>query len=215
MAMKLYYNPISTYSQKVLIAFYEKGIEFEPNIVNLMDPDDLAKYREVYPMGKIPCLVLDDGHLIPESSIIIEYIDGMGEPRLIEGDSEQTRKIRFKDRMFDLYLDDPVVTLLFQDMKPEDQRDPEQIKTAHFRIDTMYGFMEGEFGKQSFANGEQFTMADCAAAPALFYAEQTAPFAEYKNISAYWERLKQRPSIQRTHEEARPVLEAFMNKDAA
>ncbi len=213
--MKLYYNPISTYSQKVLIAFYEKGLEFEPHIVSLMDPDERAKYREVYPLGKIPCLVLDDDHLIPESSIIIEYIDGMGEPRLIDGDSEQTRKIRFKDRMIDLYLNDSVVTLLFQGMKPEDERDPERIETAQFRIDTMYSFMENEFGNQSFANGEKFTMADCAAAPALFYAEQTAPFAEYKNISAYWERLKGRPTVKRTHEEARPVLEAFMNKDAA
>lgn len=213
--MKLYYNPISTYSQKVLIAFYEKALEFEPNIVNLMDPDDLAKYREVYPMGKIPCLVLDDGHLIPESSIIIEYLDDMGEPRLIDGDNEQTRKIRFKDRMFDLYLNEPVVTLLFQGMKPEDQRDPERMKTAQFRIDTMYSFMEGEFEKHPFASGDKFSMADCSAAPALFYAEQTPPFSEYKNISAYWERLKQRPSVQRTHEEARPVLEAFMNKDAA
>jgi len=213
--MKLYYNPISTYSQKALIAFYEKGIDFEPNIVNLMDPDDLAKYRHVYPMGKIPCLVLDDGHLIPESSIIIEYIDSMAEPRLIDGDSEQTRKIRFKDRMLDLYLNDPIVTLLFQGMKPEDQRDPERMKTAQFRMDTMYAFMEAEFEKYPFASGDQFSMADCAAAPALFYAEQTAPFAGYKNISAYWERLKQRPSVQRTHEEARPVLEAFMSKNAA
>ncbi len=215
LAMKLYYNPISSYSQKALIAFYEKGIDFEPNIVNLMDPDDLAKYRDVYPMGKIPCLVLDDGHLIPESSIIIEYIDDMGEPRLIDGDSEQTRKIRFKDRMIDLYLDDSIVTLLFQGMKPEDQRDPERMATAQFRIDTMYSFMEAEFEKHPFASGNKFSMADCAAAPALFYAEQAAPFAAYKNISAYWERLRQRPSVQRTHEEARPVLEAFMSKNAA
>jgi glutathione S-transferase len=215
LAMKLYYNPISTYSQKALIAFYEKGIDFEPNIVNLMDPEDLAKYRDVYPMGKIPCLVLDDGHLIPESSIIIEYIDSMAEPRLIDGDSEQTRKIRFKDRMIDLYLDDSIVTLLFQGMKPEDQRDPERMKTAKFRIDTMYSFMEAEFEKHPFASGEQFSMADCAAAPALFYAEQAAPFAAYKNVSAYWERLKQRPSVKRTQEEARPALEAFMSKNAA
>jgi glutathione S-transferase len=213
--MKLYYNPISSYSQKVMIAFYEKGIEFESKIVNLMNLDARAEYREVYPLGKVPCLVLDDGHLIPESSIIIEYIDGMGEPRLIEGDSEQTRKIRFKDRMFDLYLNDSVVTLLFEGMKPENKRDPERIESAKFRVDTMYSFMEHEFGNQPFANGDKFTMADCAAAPALFYAEQTAPFAEYKNISAYWQRLKERSSIQRTHEEARPVLEAFMNKDAA
>jgi glutathione S-transferase len=213
--MKLYYNPISTYSQKALIAFYEKGIDFEPHIVKLMDPADLAKYRDVYPMGKIPCLVLDDGHLIPESSIIIEYIDDMGAPRLIDGDSEQTRKIRFKDRMIDLYLDDSIVTLLFQGMKPEDQRDPERMKTAKFRIDTMYSFMEAEFEKHPFASGEQFSMADCAAAPALFYAEQAAPFAAYKNVSAYWERLKQRPSVKRTQEEARPALEAFMSKNAA
>ena len=213
--MKLYYNPISTYSQKALIAFYEKGIDFEPNIVKLMDPADLAKYRDVYPMGKIPCLVLDDGHLIPESSIIIEYIDDMGAPRLIDGDSEQTRKIRFKDRMFDLYLNDPIVALLFQGMKPEDQRDVERMATAQFRIDTMYSFMEAEFEEHPFASGDKFSMADCAAAPALFYAEQTAPFAAYKNVSAYWERLKQRPSVRRTHEEARPVLEAFMNKNAA
>lgn len=213
--MKLYYNPISTYSQKALLAFYEKGIEFEPNIVNMLDPDSRLKYRKVYPLGKLPCLVLDDGHLIPESSIIIEYIDSMAEPRLIDGDSEQTRKIRFKDRMFDLYLNDTVVTLLFQGMKPEDQKDPERIETAKFRIDTMYSFMENEFGNQSFASGETFSMADCAAAPALFHAEQLAPFAEYKNISAYWERLKERPSVQRTHAEARPILEAFMSKDAA
>lgn len=213
--MKFYYNPISTYSQKALIAFYEKGIDFEPNIVKLMDPADLAKYRDVYPMGKIPCLVLDDGHLIPESSIIIEYIDDMGAPRLIDGDSERTRKIRFKDRMLDLYLNDPIVTLLFQGMKPEDQRDVERMATAQFRIDTMYSFMEAEFEEHPFASGDKFSMADCAAAPALFYAEQTAPFAGYKNISAYWERLKQRSSVQRTHEEARPVLEAFMDKNAA
>jgi len=213
--MKLYYNPISTYSQKVLLAFYEKGIEFEPNIVKLMDPEASAEYRKVYPMGKIPCLVLDDDHIIPESSIIIEYIDGMGEPRLIEGDSEQTRKIRFKDRMFDLYLNDTTVTLLFQSMKPEDQKDQERIDTAKFRIDTMYSFMEHDFGQQPYANGEKFTMSDCAAAPPLFYAELLAPFAEYKNISAYWERLKERPSVQRTHEDARPIVEEFMAKNAA
>ena len=213
--MKLYYNPISTYSQKVLLAFYEKGLEFEPNIVNLMDPEATEEYRKVYPLRKVPCLVLDDDHIIPESSIIIEYIDGMAEPRLIDGDSDQTRKIRFKDRMFDLYLNETVVTLLFQSMKPEDQKDQERIDTAKFRVDTMYSFMEQEFGQQPYANGEKFTMSDCAAAPALFYAELLTPFAEYKNISAYWERLKERASVQKTHEDARPIVEELMGKNAA
>lgn len=213
--MKLHYNPISTYSQKVLIGLYEKGIDFEPEIVNLMDADARAQYREVYPLGKIPCLQLEDGHIIPESSIIMEYIDPLAEPTLIKGDADETRRIRFKDRMFDLYLNDPVVTLLFQGMKPESDQDPERIEKARFHIATMYSFMENEFGKQNFANGEEFLMSDCAAAPGMFYAEQVAPFAEHKNISAYWERLKSRASIQRTHEEAAPILERMLAKDAA
>jgi glutathione S-transferase len=213
--MKLYFHPLSTYSQKVLIALYEKGIEFEPEIVHLMDADDRAKYREVYPLGKAPCLQLDDGHIIPESSIIIEYLDPLAEPTLIKGNADETRRIRFKDRMFDLYLNEAVGTLFFQGMKPESEQDPERIEKAQFNIATMYSFMENEFGKQPYANGEEFLMSDCAAAPALFYAERVAPFAEHKNISAYWERLKSRPSIRRTHEEAAPFLEKMFAKDAA
>ena len=213
--MKLYYNPISTYSQKVLIAMYEKGLDFGPEIVHLMDPDAHAKYRNVYPMGKIPCLQLEDGHIIPESSIIIEYLDPLAKPTLIKGNADETRRMRFKDRMFDLYLNDAVVTLLFQGMKPESEQDPERIDKARFQIATMYSFMEHEFGKQSYANGEEFLMSDCAAAPGLFYAEQIVPFAEHENISAYWERLKSRPSIQQTHEEAAPILEKMFAKDAA
>ena len=117
--MKLYHHPISSYCQKVQIAMYEKGIEFDSQLVELMDPEKRARYLEVYPMGKIPLLVVDDDHLIPESSIIIDYLDGIAEPKLIFGDAEQRRKIRFKDRVFDLYLNDSVSTLLFQAMKPE------------------------------------------------------------------------------------------------
>ena len=213
--MKLYYHPLSTYSQKVLIALYEKGIDFTPEIINLMDPDAHNRYRETYPMGKVPCLELDDGHIIPESSIIVEYIDSMAEPILLKGDADHTRKIRFKDRMYDLYLNEAVATLLFQGMKPESKQDPERIEKARSNIATMYGFMESELGNQAFSNGDEFLMSDCAAAPALFYAQKVAPFSEHKNICAYWERLIARASIQRTQEEATLYLEAFMNKDAA
>ncbi len=213
--MKLHYNPISTYSQKVLIALYEKGLDFEAEIIDLMSPDARDKYREIYPMGKVPCLQLDDGHIIPESTIIIEYIDPLSTPTLIKGDADEQRRIRFKDRMFDLYLNDAVVTLLFQGMKPESEQDPERIEKAKFHIATMYSFMENEFANQPYANGEEFMMSDCAAAPALFYAEKLAPFTEHENIVAYWERLKSRPSIQRVHEEAAPILATFMAQNAA
>lgn len=213
--MKLYYHPLSTYSQKVLIALYEKGLEFDGEIVNLMDPEARDKYRERYPLGKIPCLELDDGHLIPESSIIIEYLDPLAKPALIKGNADETRRIRFKDRMFDLYLNNAIGTLFFQKLKPESEQDPQRIAECTFHIQTMYGFMENEFGKQSYANGEEFLMSDCSAAPPLFYAQQLLPFAEHKNIVAYWERLKSRPSIQRTHEEAAPFLAEMMKRQNA
>ena len=147
--MKLYHHPISTYSQKVLIALYEKGLDFEAEIVQLMDPEKRLEYREVYPMGKVPMLK-DGDDMVPESSIIIEYIDHMAAPTLIKGNAEQQRKIRFKDRMFDLYLNEAVVTLLFQGMKPEEQRDAERIESSWHRINTMYMFMENEFGNQDY-----------------------------------------------------------------
>lgn len=212
--MKLYYHPISTYSQKVLIALYEKGLEFEAETVQLMDPEDRASYLEVYPMGKIPCLI-DDGNMIPESSIIIEYIDDMADPKLIKGDAAQTRKIRFKDRMFDLYLNNNVATLLFQSLKTQADQDQELIEKARFQINTMYMFMEHEFGNQDYANGNEFLMGDCAAAPALNYAQKTAPFDEHKNICAYWDRLTARPSVQRMQQEAAPAIAAFLEKSAA
>ncbi|MDA0994790.1 MAG: glutathione S-transferase family protein [Proteobacteria bacterium] len=212
--MKLYYHPISTYSQKVLIALYEKGIEFEREIIHLTDPQGRADYLDVYPMGKIPCLI-DDGHMVPESSIIIEYIDDMADPKLIKGDAGLSRRIRFKDRMFDLYLNNNVAILLFQSLKPKKDQDQELIDKARFEIDIMYSFMEHEFGNQDYANGHEFLMADCAAAPALNYAQMIAPFDQHKNICKYWERLTSRSSVQRIQEEAAPAIAAFMEKNAA
>jgi glutathione S-transferase len=193
---------------------YEKDIEFETHLVALMDPEKRAEYREVYPMGKVPLLIVGEDYFIPESSTIIEYLDGIAEPKLIFGDAEQRRKIRFKDRMFDLYLNDSVSTLLFQSMKPEAERDQERIDTSNFRIDTMYGFMEQELGDQPYANGDQFSMSDCAAIPALFYAQRSAPFDSHENICAYWDRLASRPSTRRVFSEAEPHLKAFMQADA-
>lgn len=213
--MKLYYHPISTYSQKVLIALYEKDMAFEREIVRLMNPEAREQYREIYPLGKIPALALDDGRFIPESTIIIEYLEGLDGTSLIHGEANQRRQVRFKDRMLDLYLNDNVATLLFQGMKPEEQRDQERIDQANFQIRTIYSFMENELGEQAFAAGDDFSMADCAAAPALFYAQQVAPFDDRENICAYWDRLNARSSIQRVQEEAAPAIAAFMEQSAA
>jgi len=213
--MKLYYHPLSTYSHKVLIALYEKGIEFEPEIVQLMDPESRDRYREIYPIGKVPLLVDDNDYMVPESSIIIEFIDSMAEPTLISGDADQTRKIRFKDRMYDLYLTESAGTLFFQSIKPEEQRDQDRIDEARRRIEVTYSFMEMDFGGQPFSNGAEFSMSDCAAAAGLFYAEKFVPFEDKPNLTDYWNRLKSIPSVQRVHAEAAPHLEAMMKQAAA
>ena len=215
--MKLYYHPLSTYSQKALIAFHEKGVDFEAEIVNLMDDGERAAYRQIYPLGKIPLLVLDDGQWVPESSIICEYLDThfSSDSRLIPDDPDLSRQVRFKDRMYDLYLNESVSALLFEQFKPQAQRNEELIERSRFRIGVMYGFMEKNLEKQTWTNGETFTLGDCAAAPPLFYARQTAPFDDRPNIAAYWQRLRERPSIQRVLDEAAPYLARMQEKKVA
>lgn len=209
--MKLYSFPLSTYSQKVLIALGEKGVTCEIEDVMLFDDEQRARYREVYPLGKIPLLVLDDGHMIPESSIIVEYLDTHFDSgtRLIPVDAEASRKVRFQDRMLDLYLNDPVATLVFQSWKPESERDAELVERASFRIGVMYRFMNQEMAHRTWSAGDDFTLADCAAAPPLFYAREVAPFDEYPNVVAYWERLEARASYAAVVEAARPHLETL------
>jgi len=215
--MKLYYYPLSTYSQKALIAFYEKSVEFTPELVSLFDESEREAYRKIYPLGKIPLLVLDDGHWVPESSIIVEYLDThfSDGPKLIPDDPELSRQVRFKDRMYDLYLNESVAALIFESWKPEAERNQELMARSRFRIGVMYDFMEMNLDKQTWTNGEAFTLGDCAAAPPLFYAQEVAPFAERSKIASYWQRLQERPSIRRVLDEAVPYLAKLQEKISA
>ena len=215
--MKLYYFPLSTYSQKVLITCYEKSIDFTPELVFLFDEEQREAFRKIYPLGKIPFLLLDDGHWVPESSIIVEYLDTHFEtgPKLIPADPELSRQVRFKDRMYDLYLNDPVTTLIFQGWKPEAERDQALIERSRRRIGVMYDFMEHNLESQTWTNGEEFTMGDCAAAPPLSYAQRVAPFEDRPNIVAYLKRLQERPSIRRVLDEAAPYLADLEEKVSA
>lgn len=212
--MKLYYNPVSTYSQKALMGFYEKQVEFEPQVVNLGDAASKEKYRKIYPMGKVPLLMRDDGWLIPESTIILEFLDGNFSKgtKLIPDDKEKARQTRFFDRMCDLYIDDSIVTLFFEGLKPEGQRNQEAMEKARFRATTMYEFLDKHLEGKTWLMGDSFTMADCAAAPGLGYATQVFPFAQYKNLTSYWNRLSERPSYQKVMKEAAPVLAQFKGK---
>lgn len=209
---ELYYHPLSPYSQKVLIAIYEKGANFTPKIVNLSDAKERANYRKLYPMGKLPLIVLNHGPLIPESSIIIEYLDSLGGKRLVSKDADVARKTRFKDRFFDFYLTDSANALFREGSKPPSQQDTETIETAQHRIRAVYDFIEYELSRQTWANGEEFSMSDCAAAAGFFYAGKILPFDDHPVVSAYAQRLSERPSVRRVRDEAAPHMQAYLTR---
>ncbi len=207
--MKLYYFPISTYSQKALIGFYEKEVTFERELVRVLDPDVRSLYEEVYPIGKIPLLVAEGDHMIPEASIIIEYLDQnySAGPQLIPTDPTASRKVRFMDRMNDFYLNDPVVNLLFQGMKPEAEQNQELIAKSRKYLACSFAYMNDTLADNKWFFGDSFTLADCAAIPPLFYAQKVFPFTDFPNIRRYYEDAKQRASYQKVLNEALPILE--------
>ena len=215
--MKLYYHPLSSYCHKVLAACYERAIEFTPEVVSLMDDDARDAYRQIYPLGKIPLLIADDGHRVPESSIIVEYLDTHFDnpPKLIPDDPDRSRQVRFKDRMYDLYLNESVAALLFENAKPEADRDEALLERSRRRIAVMYAFMEQSFESQTWSSGEAFTLSDCAAVGPLYYATRVAPFEAHAKVAAYWRRLEARPSVRRVLEEAAPHAAALMESLSA
>jgi len=207
--MKVYYNPLSSYSQKVLLAFYEKNVPFTPELINLMDPAARAEYAKISPFGKIPLLVLDDGRRVVESTIIVEYLEdhfGSSGTRLIPEDKDAAREARYLDRLFDLYINDAMQKVFFDSMKPEDQRDPRGVAAAKVTLDRAYASADELFATRTWGVGDAFSLADCSAAPALGYAKMVYPFEQYKNLTSYANRLSERPSVTRVRTEAAPFM---------
>jgi glutathione S-transferase len=202
--MKLYYHPRSTYSQKVLIAAYEKQVALTPILLNPGNPEDLAELRKLTPIAKLPVLVLDNGWKIPESTIIVEYLDTHGTgPRLIPEDRDIGRQTRFYDRITDLYVTGSLRTLLVEPAKLE--------PAARERLDTMLGGFDAHLAGRQWIMGDTFTLADCALIPALANHLSAYPLDRLKNVSAYFERGLQRPSVARVRRE----LETFLAKAAS
>lgn len=209
--MKLYYNPISTYAQKVQIALYEKDIVFEKELINLMDEEAKAKYLAIYPIGKVPLLVLDDGYKIPESTIIIEYLEGHFDQgsKLIPDGVDEARKVRFMDRMCDNYINNAGAAYIFKDM-PIDASPfvLTEEKAVRFLSSTM-NFIDNDLEGKTWLAGDSFTMADCSLIPVLLYLEKAYPFKDFNNLQAYWERAQERPSYQKVKEETLPAWEGM------
>lgn len=211
-AFSLYYHPLSTPSQKVLIALREKAFAFEPRLTELDDEETRARYEEIYPLGKLPLLVLNHGPIIPEASIIVEYLDSLGGVRLIADDPDLARKTRYKDRMFD-YLAEAAETLFRRDLA--DPPDKATLAAAERQVKIVFDFVENELADMPWANGAQFSLSDCAAAAALFYLPDAIDASEHPRMASYAHRLAERSSVRETREEAAPHLKALRRKHAA
>jgi glutathione S-transferase len=214
MSLVFHGHPLSSYCWKVLIALYENGTPFEQRLLaDLGDPDTRAAFAALWPIAKMP--VLEDrarGEAVAETSIIIDYLDlhYPGPVRFVPEDPERARKVRFRDRVYDLYVQGPMQKIVGDRLRPEGQKDAFGVQEARTLLATALGMVERELGGGSWAAGKDFTLADCAAMPALYYADKVAPFGEaYPNALALLKRLKARPSVARVLAEAEPYAHYF------
>jgi glutathione S-transferase len=213
MALKFFFHPLASFCQKVLIALYENATPFEPHIVDLGNEASSAAFRKLWPIGKMPVL-RDEARdrTIPESSIIIEYLAQHypGRTELIPGDPDLALRTRLADRFYDLYVHEPMQKIVGDRLRPAGKNDPHGVETARAVLRTAYGMIDQEMATKSWAVGEAFSLADCAAGPPLFFANKLMPFGEtHRNVAAYFDRLTRRPSFARTLAEAEPYLKLF------
>jgi glutathione S-transferase len=213
MALKLYFHPLASFCHKALIAFYENGIPFEPVMVDLLDERSSAAFRAVWPMAKMPVLRDETrDRTVAESTIIIEYLDAHypGTTRLLPADPDGAWQTRMWDRFYDHYVQEPMQKIVTDRLRPAGRNDAYGVAQAKAQLDQAYAVIEQEMAAKTWMMGDAFTLADCAAAPALFYANTVVPFGETQNrLTAYLGRLTARPSFARVLEEAEPYFRLF------
>ena len=211
MTLQLYFHPFSSYCQKALVALYENATPFEPQRLDGPDSPASRRLAALWPMKRFPVLV-DGERTILEASCIVEYL-GLHHPgpvRLIPEDPRAALEVRMMDRFFDNYVATPQQKVVFDALRAEDARDPYGVRQARDMLDTAYAWLDRVMATREWAAGRAFSLADCAAAPFLFYADWThAIGAAYPNVLAYRRRLLARPSFARAVDEARPYRSFF------
>jgi glutathione S-transferase len=210
MTPRLYGHPFSSYTWKALIALDEAEANFDFARLSPDDPETGAALYRLSPLGRFPVLETDQG-VLWESSVIAEWADinGAKTGRLIPADPLAALRVRERDRIFDSYVMTPMQAVVNDALRPADQRNPADIAQALERLDRIYAWLEGECARSPYAAGEDFTLADCSAAPSLFYADWVRPVGPYPALAAYLARLRERPSVQRTVDAARPYRHFF------
>jgi len=211
MSLALYGHPFSSYTQKVLIALYENGTSFELRSIGPDTPQHAAEWLRRWPLRKFPLLV-DGERNIAETSIIIEYLQLQypGPVRLLPADPMAALDVRFLDRFFDLHIMSAVQLAVNGALTGDPVKRQEGLALAVDKLELAYAWLEGQLDGKTWAAGPQFTLADCAAAPALFYADWTHRIGEaFPRLRAYRARLLARPSFARAVDEARPFRPLF------
>jgi len=211
MSLTLHFHPLASYCWKALIALYENDIPFTPNLVDLGNPAERAALVKLWGIGKFPVL-RDDARneTVPESSIIVEYLDRHygGRTQFIPGDPDRALQTRLRDRFYDLYVHLPMQKIMIDRLRPADKTDPHGVEEARAQLRTSYAMIEQQTASGGWAMGDDFSLADCAAAPSLFYGNMAEPFGgAHKNLAAYLERLKARRSVARVLKEAEPYFQ--------
>jgi glutathione S-transferase len=213
MSLTLHYHPLSSYCWKVLIGLYENATPFERVQVDFGDAESRAAFLALWPVGKMP--VLQDAArnvAVPESTVILDYLDQFypGPVRFTPRDPDEAWRTRLWDRFFDLYVQGPLQEVVGNRLRPADKKDPLAVAQAEARFASSYALLERELATRSFAASDVFGLADCAAMPALYYANKIVPFGDaHPRIAAYLARLQQRPSVIRVLQEAEPYAHFF------
>jgi glutathione S-transferase len=209
----LHQHPFASYCQKVLIALGELGLPFDTHLVD--DAEARAHHAaRVWPMGGIPVLRDEDAGLtLPESSTIIEYLDGLAAdgPRLVGAEPAPALQVRLWDRIADRYVADPMGKIVRDRLRPEGASDAAGVEDARTTLDTAYGVLDTRLADNRWLAGDAFTMADCAAAPALFYSWVVHRWdaGARPNLTRYYGEVMARPSVVRVVEDARPYRGVF------
>jgi len=211
-ALTLHYHPLSSYCHKVLIALDVLGVDVDRQVLDLGNPAAREAYLALWPTGKMPLLV-DRGRPVPETSIIIEHLQrhhALPGRTLIPSDPDAALDVRLWDRLFDLYVMTPMQALTGDLLRPQDDRDALGVAHARARLASAYAFIDRHLEGRTWASGDAFSMADCAAAPALFYAVTYVPLApQQTHLAAYFERLMAHPSVALTIDQARPWFKFY------
>jgi glutathione S-transferase len=211
MTLQLFAHPFSSYCQKVLIALYENDTPFTFRMLAPGEDENGAEFAKLSPMQRMPLLV-DKGRSVFESSIVIEYLElyHPGPVRLVPQDGDAALEVRKMDRMFDNYIMTPMQTIVFDFIRAPELRDAHGVARARAMLDTAYAWLDGLMAVRKWAAGDNFSLADCAAAPSLFYADWVHPIPEkLTNLRTYRVRLLARPSFARAVDEGRPYRSYF------